>query len=70
MHGKKSLAGGPVARRIAIRFISEAESASQVDRVVTSLPLWPPAKTRITPLISFVDHQQHAHHLLENIAPL
>ena len=33
------LAGGPVAGRIALRFIAEVESAQQLDQLVSSLPL-------------------------------
>ena len=66
---KRIVAGGPVAGRIALRFIAEAESASHVDQLVTSLPLWPLAETRVTPLISFSDRHQHARQLLENLTP-
>ena len=38
---KKILAGGPVVGRIAIRFILEADSLPDVDRIVSSLPVWP-----------------------------
>jgi muconolactone delta-isomerase len=57
---RKILAGGPVAGRIALRFIMEAESAGHVDQFVTSLPLWPLAETRVTPLISLGERHQHA----------
>ena len=65
---RKIVGGGPVAGRIALRFIVEAESASQLDQLVTSLPLWPLAETRITPLISFAERREHAQKLLENLA--
>jgi hypothetical protein len=66
---KKIVAGCPVAGRIALRFIVEAESASHVGQLVTSLPLWPLAETRVTPLISLGKRHQHAQHLLENLGP-
>ena len=66
---KRIVAGGPVAGRIALRFIAEAESASHVDQLVTSLPLWPLAETRVTPLISFGERHQHVRQLLENLTP-
>ena len=69
MKEKKIVAGGPVTGRIALRFIAEAESASDVDKLVTSLPLWPLAETRVTPLISFSERHQHAQQLLENLPP-
>ena len=61
------VAGGPVAGRIALRFIVEAESPSHVDQLVTSLPIWPLVETRVTPLISFGERHQHAQHLLEGL---
>ena len=66
---KKIVAGGPVTGRIALRFIAEAESASEVDKLVTSLPLWPLAEARVTPLISFGERHQHAQHLLDSLPP-
>jgi len=67
MQEKKIVAGGPVTGRIALRFIAEAESASDVDKLVTSLPLWPLAEARVTPLISFGERRQHAQDLLESL---
>jgi muconolactone delta-isomerase len=65
---KKILAGGPVVGRIALRFIMEADSPQEVDRIITSLPLWPLAETRVTPLIAFTDRRKHVQSLLENLA--
>src|SRR5215470_15909588 len=65
---RKIVSGGPVAGRIALRLIVEAESASLADQLVTSLPLWPLAETRVTPLISFAERREHAQKLLENLA--
>src|SRR5262245_26595232 len=64
---KKIITGGPVAGRIALRFIVEAESLSHADQLVTSLPLWPLAETRITPLISFAERREHVQKLLESL---
>jgi len=64
---KKIVGGGPVAGRIALRFIAEAESSSQVDQLVTSLPLWPLAETRVTPLISFGERHEHVQKLLDGL---
>ena len=61
------VAGGPVAGRIAIRFIAEAETAQQLDQLVTSLPLWTVAETRVTPLIEFSDRRAHIQALLERM---
>lgn len=55
--------------RIALRLIVQAESASHADQLVTSVPHWPLAETRITPLISFAERREHAQKLLENLIP-
>ena len=64
---KKILAGGPVLGRVALRFIVEADSLSDVDKIITSLPIWPLAETRVTPLITFSERRQHAETLLESL---
>jgi hypothetical protein len=64
---KKILAGGPVLGRVALRFIVEADSLSDVDKIITSLPIWPLAETRVTPLIAFSERRQHAEALLESL---
>lgn len=56
---KAILSGGAVAGRIALRFIMEAESIEHVDRLVSSLPIWPIAETRITPLITLAERREH-----------
>jgi len=61
------VAGGPVAGRIAIRFIAEVETAQQLDQLVTSLPLWRVAETRVTPLIDFSDRRAHIQALLQRL---
>ena len=65
MAEKKILGGGPVVGRIALRFFVEAESSGQVDEMISSLPLWPVAETRVTPLIAFSERRQHVQQLLE-----
>jgi hypothetical protein len=66
---KKILGGGPVVGRIALRFIMEADSAEHVDRLVTSLPIWPLAETRVTPLIAFGERREHVKALMQHLAP-
>jgi hypothetical protein len=61
------VSGGPVAGCVALRPIVEAESAGHVDQLVTSLPLWPTAETRITPLTSFGERRRHVEALLETV---
>src|SRR5262245_6397957 len=58
------LSGGPVAGEVALRFVVEAESSEHVDRIVTSLPLWTVALTKVTPLISFGERREHVQTLL------
>jgi muconolactone delta-isomerase len=64
---KTIVAGGPVAGRIALRLMIEADSAEEVDRIVTSLPLWTVAETRVTPLISFAERRTHVQVLRERL---
>ncbi len=41
---KNILLGGPVVRRVALRSIVEADSSQDVDRIISSLPLWTVAR--------------------------
>ncbi len=61
------VAGGPVAGRIAVRFIAEVETAQQLDQLISSLPLWTVAETRVTPLIDFKDRRVHIEALLQRL---
>jgi muconolactone delta-isomerase len=65
---KKIVAGGPVVGRIALRFIVDVDSSKEVDRLVSSLPLWPVAETRVTALTAFADRREHVQELLEALA--
>ena len=62
------VAGGPVAGRIALRFIADVESSEQLDLLVTSLPLWTVAETRVTPLIEFSERRAHVEALVGRIS--
>jgi len=61
------VAGGPVAGRIALRFIMDVASAQQLDKLVSSIPLWAIADTRVTPLIEFSDRRTHVQDLLQHM---
>jgi muconolactone delta-isomerase len=61
------VAGGPVAGRIALRFIADVETTQQLDQLVSSLPLWTVADTRVTPLIEFSDRRAHIQALLQRM---
>ena len=65
---KKIVAGGIAAGRIAPRFIVEAETATDVDRLLFSLPLWPIAETRVTPLVSFGERRSRVQEMLKDLA--
>jgi len=58
------LSGGVAVGQIALRFIVEADSSEQVDRLVTSLPVWTVAETKVTPLLSFGERREHVTILL------
>ena len=64
---KKIVGGGPAVGRIALRFIVEAASAADVDQLISSLPVWPLAETRVTPLVSFGERRQGLQRLLDNL---
>ena len=51
------LSGGPVAGSIALRFVAEVDSSQDLDALVSSMPLWTVAYTRVTPLIEFSDRR-------------
>jgi len=61
------VAGGPVAGRIALRFIADIETTQQLDQLVSSLPLWTVSDTRVTPLIDFSDRRAHIEALLQRM---
>ncbi|HEV2417499.1 MAG TPA: muconolactone Delta-isomerase family protein [Terriglobia bacterium] len=55
---KKILAGGPISGAIGIAMIVNAESARELDNVITSLPVWPRMEVEVTPLTTFEDRKQ------------
>jgi len=65
---KKIVAGGPVVGHIALRLIVEADSLAEVDRLVYSLPLYPLAETKITPLIAFADRRASVQAVMERLS--
>ena len=50
---KKILAGGPISGTIGLALVVKADSAKELDDLVTSLPVWPRMETEITPLTTF-----------------
>jgi muconolactone delta-isomerase len=65
---KKMVAGGAVVGRIALRFIVAADTMPEVDRIVSSLPIWPLAETRVTPLVAFSDRRESVQSLLQSLS--
>ena len=61
------VAGGPVAGRIALRFIADVESVEQLDHMVSSIPLWAISDSRVTPLIAFSNRRAHIEALLKGL---
>lgn len=49
------LAGGTISGAIGLALIVQAESARELDEVITGLPVWPLMETAVTPLNTFED---------------
>jgi muconolactone delta-isomerase len=64
---KKILAGGPLSGTVALALIVNAESAPELDDLITSLPVWPRMETEVTPLTSFDGRMQSLLPRLENL---
>ena len=62
------VAGGPVAGRIALRFIIEVASPAELDQLLTRIRLWPIAESRITPLIDWADRRRHVEAILATLS--
>jgi muconolactone delta-isomerase len=56
---KKILARGPMSGAIYLMFIVNAESARELDDLITSLPIWPRMETQVIPLTTF-DARMHS----------
>ena len=50
---KRIVAGGPLSGAIALSLIVDAESAHELDNLISGLPVWPQMETTVTPLSSF-----------------
>ena len=50
---KKILAGGPMSGAIGLVLIVNAESARELDDLITGLPVWSRMETEVTPLTTF-----------------
>ncbi len=65
--GKKILAGGPMSAAVGLAFIVTAESARDLDDLITSLPVWPRMETVVTPLTTFEDRRETLRPRLEHL---
>lgn len=54
---KKILAGGPMSGTVGLVLIMNAESARELDDLVTSLAPWPRMETEVIPLTTFEGRQ-------------
>jgi muconolactone delta-isomerase len=61
---KKILAGGPISGTIGLALVVKADSAKELDDLVTSLPVWPRMETEVTPLTTFEDRALSIQHRL------
>src|SRR5215472_246252 len=52
---KKIAAGGPISGTIGLVLVIKADSAKDLDDLVTGLPVWPRRETEVTPLTTFDD---------------
>jgi muconolactone delta-isomerase len=64
---KKIVAGGPLSGAVALSFIVNAESAQELDDLITSLPVWPRMETTVTPLSTFDGRMQVVRARLEQL---
>jgi muconolactone delta-isomerase len=63
---KKILAGGPISGTIGLVLVVKADSAKELDDLVTSLPIWPRMETEVTPLTTFEDRALSIQRRLSN----
>ncbi len=64
---KKILAGGPTSGAIGLVLIVNAESARELDDLITSLPVWPRMETEVTPLTTFEGRAESLRPRLEQL---
>ena len=50
---KRIVGGGPVSGAVGLALIVNAESARELDDLITSLTVWPRMETEVTPLTTF-----------------
>lgn len=63
----KILAGGPMSGAIGLVLVVNADSARELDDLITSLPVWPRMETDVTPLTTFEGRAQTLRPRLERL---
>ncbi len=64
---KKILAGGPMSGAIGLVPVVNADSALELDDLITSLPVWPRMETDVTPLTTFEGRAESLRPRLEQL---
>jgi muconolactone delta-isomerase len=64
---KEILAGGPMSGAIGLVLIVNAESARELDDLITSLPVWSRMETEVTPLTTFEGRAESLRPRLEQL---
>jgi muconolactone delta-isomerase len=64
---KRILAGGPLSGAIGLVLIVNAESARELDDLITSLPVWSRMETEVTPLTTFEGRTESLRPRLEQL---
>jgi len=50
---KRIIAGGPMSGAVGLVLLVQADSAKELDDLITSMPVWPRMETEVTPLTTF-----------------
>lgn len=64
---KEILAGGPMSGAIGLVLIVNAESARELDDLITGLPVWSRMETEVTPLTTFEGRAESLRPRLEQL---
>lgn len=50
---KRIIGGGPMSGAVGLVLLVQADSAKELDDLITSMPVWPRMETQVTPLTTF-----------------
>ncbi len=65
---KKILGGGPISGTIGLALLVQADSAKELDDLITGLPVWPRMETEVALLTTFEDRKLSIQHRLNKHA--